>query len=110
MSTTSLSTTPATTKVFALNVTLNVKPERRNDFLAVIIHDKKQTLATEPGAIQFVVGEDVASPNTFYLHEQYQTKDDFDHHTKTEHYATWKKFCNEDPFTSAPVVNLYNPL
>jgi hypothetical protein len=43
----------------ALNVKVSVKPERREDFLKIIQYDAEQTLLTEPGALQFTVGEDV---------------------------------------------------
>lgn len=97
-----------TGSIFALNVKIVVKEERRDDFLSIITHDQKQTLLTEPGALQFVIGEDAETRNTFYLHEEYKSKADFDHHCSTEHFATWDAFCNEKPFASEPVVHLYN--
>lgn len=94
-------------KPFALNVRLDVKPERRDDFLQIIQNDQSNTVAKEPDALQFVVGEDVDSPNTFYLHEQYKSEDAFKYHTETPHYAEWKKFCDSEPFSVAPVVDFY---
>ena len=102
-----MSKTPTTEPTFALNATIVLKPERRDDFLKIIIHDQKQTIGTEPNAIQFVVGEDMDTKNTFYLHEEYKTKADFDHHCNTDHFAKWQKFCEEGPFVSDPVVQLY---
>ena len=92
---TSSPTTPE--KIFALNGKIVVKEERRDEFINVIADDQKQTLLLEPGALAFVVGRDFADPNTFYLHEQYKTKADFDHHCTTEHFAKWNAFCQENP-------------
>mmetsp|Transcript_5818 Transcript_5818/g.8729 ORF Transcript_5818/g.8729 Transcript_5818/m.8729 type:complete len:172 (+) Transcript_5818:25-540(+) len=91
-------TTPE--KVFALNVKLVVKEERRDDFLSTITYDQKQTLLLEPGAIAFVVGADFYDSNTFYLHEEYKSLADFQYHMSTEHYAKWDAFCKEEPFVS----------
>lgn len=74
-------------KPFALNVKIVVKPERREEFITVIKNDQKQTLATEPDALQFVIGEDIDQQNTFYLHEQYTSTEGLDAHTKTSHFA-----------------------
>jgi quinol monooxygenase YgiN len=107
-----LSTIEATalsmSKPFCLNVRLDVKPHRRDEFLRVIQHDGKCTVGNEPDALQFVVGEDMDSANTFYLHEQYKSEDAFHYHTQTPHYAKWSTFCNSDPFVVDPVVNTYH--
>jgi quinol monooxygenase YgiN len=94
-------------KVVCLNVKLSVKPGRREDFLKEIQNDAKQTMATEPGAVQFVLGEDRETTNVFYLHEQYTTSEDLDIHQKTPHFIEWTKFKETDPFTEPPVVDLY---
>ncbi len=89
---------------------LVVKEERRDDFISIITYDQKQTLIVEPGAVTFVIGEDPHKRNTFYLHEEYKSKADFNHHCTTEHFAKWDAFCKEKPFVSDPVVDTYNLL
>jgi quinol monooxygenase YgiN len=106
----------ALTGPFALNVKVHLKADRRQEFLAVITHDARQTVATEPGALQFTLGEeeeeytttDTSSSNVFYFHEQYATLDDFTHHTTTPHFADWQAFCDSEPFVTPPVVNKYH--
>jgi autoinducer 2-degrading protein len=93
--------------VVALNVKLNIKPDRRVEFLDVIQMDGAETIAKEPGALQFVLGEDTSTDNIFYLHEQYKTLDDFRYHEATPHYAKWKAFCATGPFTEDPIVDIY---
>jgi (4S)-4-hydroxy-5-phosphonooxypentane-2,3-dione isomerase len=91
----------------ALNVKVSVKPERREDFLKIIQYDAEQTLLTEPGALQFTVGEDVESANIFYFHEQYRTIQDVDFHKSTPHFLKWVEFQTTDPFTEPLMVDLY---
>jgi autoinducer 2-degrading protein len=93
--------------VVALNVKLSVKPDRRVEFLDVIQMDGAETLAKEPGALQFVVGEDTTTTDIFYLHEQYKSMEDFRYHEATPHFAKWKAFCATGPFTEDPIVDIY---
>merc|ERR1712012_131865 len=68
----SMSSSPKTkAKMYAVNLKFSVKPERRQDFISLIQDNQKKTLNLEPAALQYVVGEDVDSPNTFYLHEEF---------------------------------------
>ena len=92
---------------FAVNVELSVSPERRDEFLKIIIYDAQQTIQTEPGAVQFTLGTDTGNDNKFYLHEQYNTKKDFDYHCATAHFKVWDDFCNTKPFVSDPIVQFY---
>lgn len=91
----------------ALNVKISVKPERRAEFLHVITNDAQQTVAVEPGALQFALGEDAEDEHIFYFHEQYQTTDDFEFHKTTPHFKEWNDFCATDPFVTPPVVKLF---
>ena len=50
---------------FCVNVKLCIKPERRAEFVECIRNNQEGTLRTEPLAIEYVWGEDVAEPNTF---------------------------------------------
>jgi quinol monooxygenase YgiN len=93
--------------VVALNVKLAVKPDRRVEFLDTILMDAAETIKEEPGALQFVVGEDTSTNNIFYLHEQYKSMDDFEYHQATPHFSKWKAFCATGPFTEDPIVDVY---
>jgi quinol monooxygenase YgiN len=92
---------------YAVNVELHLQPDRREEFLKIIKYDAQQTIRTEPGAIQFTIGMDTTDTDKFHLHEQYQTKDDFDHHCTTTHYQEWNDFCATKPFVSDPIVQFY---
>eukprot|EP00591_Stephanopyxis_turris_P005664 CAMPEP_0195507224 /NCGR_PEP_ID=MMETSP0794_2-20130614/718_1 /TAXON_ID=515487 /ORGANISM="Stephanopyxis turris, Strain CCMP 815" /LENGTH=243 /DNA_ID=CAMNT_0040633835 /DNA_START=73 /DNA_END=804 /DNA_ORIENTATION=- len=94
---------------FSLNVKLTVRPETKDKFLSVIRNDQEQTLTTEPGALQFIVGQDLEDSNTFYLHEQYATKKDFDAHCATDYFGVWQTFCESAPFAEGgePALSIF---
>lgn len=94
---------------FCLNLKLALRPDQREEFLTLIKEDQKQSLATEPGCVQFVVGEDTTTPNTFYLHEEYKNEAGFQAHTETPHFAKWNAFCDTKPWSNdGPVVTFYH--
>lgn len=95
-----------------VQVKLSIKPDKIEEFMKVIKEDQKQTIATEPGSIQFVIGEDKESSNTFYLFEHYKSEDAFDEHGKTPHYGPWDAFVKTSPWSEGgePVVGFHNTL
>lgn len=110
IATTTTTTTSAFSGPYCLNVRVDVKPDQRQAFLDAITNDGKQAIATEPNALQYVIGEDTETPNRFYLHEQYKTKADFEFHQTTEHYKQWKEFgATNDPWAegTTPIVQFY---
>ena len=93
---------------FCVNLSCEIQPSRRQDFLELIRDNQKQTLLTEPEALQYTVGEDVDRPNVFYIHEQFATPQGFDFHRATAHNANWQKFKESDPFVVAPTTYFFN--
>jgi quinol monooxygenase YgiN len=93
--------------IYALNVTVCIKPERREEFLVCIRANQHGTLTTEPLALLYDWGESVSEPNTFHFHEQYQGKAGFDAHAASPHFAAWEKFAGSEPFTCEPAVVFY---
>jgi (4S)-4-hydroxy-5-phosphonooxypentane-2,3-dione isomerase len=93
---------PSTAQVgpFALNVQVHVKPDRREEFLEVILYDAQETMRQEKGAVQFTLGQSTTDDAIFHFHEQYQTLKDFEDHQATEHFQKWKAFCDTNPFVS----------
>ena len=59
---------------------------------------QRGTIANEPRAICFLVGEAAHTENQFYLHEQYVGEEGFTAHTKAAHFAPWQAFCDTEPF------------
>jgi quinol monooxygenase YgiN len=94
--------------VIALNVRFQI-PENLNpaDFLVALKADQEQTLATEPGALQFVMGQDIHDDHLILLHEQYKTLSDVQYHQQTLHYKTFSEFCKLHNVPD-PVVDVYH--
>lgn len=86
-------------KPYAVNLKFTVKEDRRDDFLTLIRDNQRKTLELESKALQYVVGEDVDSPNTFFLHEQFIGKEGFEEHRTMKHAGDWANFKSTDPFT-----------
>ncbi len=97
------------TKTYAVNLKFSIKPERREDFFSLIRDNQRKTLDLEPASLQYVVGEDIDSPNTFYIHEQFIGAEGFDAHRDMPHAGDWAKFKNSDPFTKGgePTLDFY---
>jgi quinol monooxygenase YgiN len=94
-------------KKYCLNVTIWVKPERREEFLACIKQNQTGTLSTEPLVRGYTWGESTSEPNTFYFQEQFASEEGFIAHTQTPHFAVWKEFADSDPFTKPPEVKFF---
>lgn len=75
--------------MLALWVTVNIKPEKRAEFLEVIKHDSEHSVADEPGCVRFDVFEDTEKANQFYFHEVYKDQAALDYHRTTPHFKMW---------------------
>mmetsp|Transcript_37926 Transcript_37926/g.77403 ORF Transcript_37926/g.77403 Transcript_37926/m.77403 type:complete len:235 (-) Transcript_37926:294-998(-) len=84
---------------FAINVKFKVKPERRDEFLRIMKNNIKQTMTTEPNALQFLIGKDLDEEDVYFLHEEYKSRQDHaDPHSKTTYYEECMAFFATEPF------------
>ena len=72
--------------MYALLVTLTIKPEGRDRFLAAIEDDATCSERDEPGCLRFNVLQDESDPNRIYLYEVYRDAAALDAHRKSPHY------------------------
>ena len=93
--------------LYCLNVQLDVKLERREEFLKCIRANQRGTLSAEKLAVTYLWGEDERTPNTFHFFEQYVGKQGFLEHTDAPHFKDWEVFAGTDPFTAPPKVSFY---
>jgi len=77
--------------MFALMVTVKVKPDKREQFLQAIEDDSICSVRDEPGCLRFDVLQNQADPDTYYFYEVYRDEAAFDAHTKTPHLARWRE-------------------
>ncbi len=76
--------------MFALVVSLRVKPDLRDRFLAAAEDDSTCSVRDEPGCLRFDVLQDNADPDHFYFYEVYRDEAAFQAHGQTPHYVRWR--------------------
>lgn len=92
-------------KRFCVSVTISVKPERREEFIACITKNAAGT-KLEPLNVLYTWGESITKPNVFHFQEQFIGKAGFEAHNQAEHFKEWEKFASnpDSPFTEPPQV------
>ena len=76
--------------MFALVVSLQVKPDKRDQFLAAAQDDSICSVRDEPGCLRFDVLQDNANENHYFFYEVYQNEDAVTAHATYPHYARWR--------------------
>ena len=89
--------------MFALIVSVRVKPERRDEFLRAIEEDGRGSREDEPGCLRFDVLQDQADPDHYYFYEVYRDDAALAAHRQAPHYRVWAKAI-EDGVLDGPVV------
>jgi autoinducer 2-degrading protein len=74
--------------MFAVVVTLSLKPETMAKFMPLMLSNATASL-TEDGCKQFDVCTDPARPNEVFLYETYTTAEAFQFHLKTPHFLAF---------------------
>ena len=72
-------------------VTIEVKPEFRDRFIAETLLNAKGSKENEPGVVRWDVFADIDNPNKFFLYEVYKDVNAEDEHIKTAHFQRWEK-------------------
>jgi autoinducer 2-degrading protein len=93
------------TTPFALVVTVEIKPDRIEDFLKVIEADAIGSREKEEGGcLRFDVLRDRADPNKFVFYEVYQDDDAAARHKGMPHFKLWTDFKESGGVVSQAVV------
>jgi autoinducer 2-degrading protein len=74
----------------ALVVTLQVKPDKREQFLAAAEDDSTCSVRDEPGCMRFDVLQDASDSNRYYFYEVYKDDDAFAAHATMPHFQRWR--------------------
>lgn len=77
--------------MIALIVSLDVHPERLEEFLAAIKENANRTFNDEPGCNYFDVTQDNKNPTHFIFYELYENEAAIDAHRAAPHFAQWRK-------------------
>src|SRR4030095_9101885 len=76
--------------MFALVVSLKVKADKRDQFLAAAQDDSICSVRDEPGCLRFDVLQDNADQNHYFFYEVYQDEDAFTAHQTYPHFTRWR--------------------
>ena len=77
--------------MYAVFVTLDVIPERLDEFIVGIHANAIATLRDEPGCIRFDVHRSTGVPGRFHFYEVYRDQAAFEvDHRTAPHYAEWR--------------------
>jgi (4S)-4-hydroxy-5-phosphonooxypentane-2,3-dione isomerase len=73
-----------------LLVTIQIKPEFRDQFIESMLGDAVGSVEDEPGCLRFDVIQDEADTNKIYLYEVYKDDAAFQAHTQAPHFTKWR--------------------
>ena len=89
--------------MFALFVTIQIKPEHREAFMEATMGDAIGSNNDEPGCLRFDVLQDSQDPNKVYLYEVYKDRESWEvAHREAPHYIKWRSTV-QDWFAVDPV-------
>jgi (4S)-4-hydroxy-5-phosphonooxypentane-2,3-dione isomerase len=97
--------------MLALIVSLKVKPDQRDRFLAAAEDDSICSVRDEPGCLRFDVLQDQSDQNHFFFHEVYRDDEAFQAHQQTPHFRRWREAAGQvlDGPTDREVCNVLFP-
>ena len=75
--------------MFAVVVTLRIKPAFRDSFLSLIYENATASRTDEPGCLQFDVATDPSRPEEVFLYEVYRDPAAFEAHLETAHFRSF---------------------
>ncbi len=76
--------------MFSLVVQMEVRPERREEFLVGMTANAEAAVRDEPGCLRFDVSSVAADPNRFFHYELYTDAAAFEAHKASPHFAAWR--------------------
>jgi autoinducer 2-degrading protein len=77
--------------MFSLVVQMQVRPDRREEFLAGMAANAEASVRDEPGCLRFDVSAVAADANRFFLYELYTDAEAFEAHKASPHFAQWRE-------------------
>jgi autoinducer 2-degrading protein len=78
--------------MYAIFVTLKIKPEFREKFIQASLGDGQGSVRDEKGCFRFDIHQSLSDPNTFHLYEVYENRAAHEEaHRNTPHYKKWRE-------------------
>ncbi|RZU32398.1 putative quinol monooxygenase [Blastococcus saxobsidens] len=76
--------------MFSLVVQMQVRPGKREEFLAGIAANAEASVRDEPGCLRFDVCSVEGEEDRFLLYELYTDAEAFEAHKRAPHFAQWR--------------------
>lgn len=76
--------------MIALIVSLQVREDKLDDFLAAIEENAERSFTDEPGCLYFDVTRDTKDPLHFVFYELYADQNAVEEHRAAPHFAVWR--------------------
>jgi len=74
---------------YAVVVTFEIKPDRIDEFMPLMLSNARTSRAVENGCHQFDTATDVARPSEVFLYELYEDSAAFDTHLASVHFRAF---------------------
>jgi autoinducer 2-degrading protein len=74
---------------FALAVTLKLKPGSSDNFIPLILENRRASLANESGCHEFKVMRNLEEIDTFHFYEEYDDVEAFKAHQDSSHFKAY---------------------
>ncbi|TYP90716.1 putative quinol monooxygenase [Blastococcus xanthinilyticus] len=81
--------------MFSLVVQMQVRPGKREQFLAGMSANAEASVRDEPGCLRFDVSAVEGDENRFLLYELYTDAEAFEAHKRAAHFAHWRTIAGE---------------
>ena len=81
--------------MFSLVVQMEVRPGRREEFLAGMAANAEASVRDEPGCLRFDVSSVEDDENRFVLYELYADAEAFAAHKASPHFARWREIAEQ---------------
>jgi len=76
-------------------VIVTVRPNQEAAFRKALLHNARESVATDPGCVRFDVSQDSADPTRWILHEVYETPDAHQRHRQSPHFLDYDRVAAE---------------
>ncbi len=73
----------------ALMVTIDIKPEHKEEFMREMLLDAQGSSQNEPGCLRFDILQDDEHTNRIHLYEVYRDQSAIDAHLEAPHFQRW---------------------
>jgi autoinducer 2-degrading protein len=76
-------------------VIVTVRPSQEGAFSAALLHNARESVASDPGCVRFDVSQDSTDPTRWILHEVYETPDAHQRHRQSRHFLDYDRVAAE---------------